>query len=76
MLIELLKDSEFFKSSHDLRKSDLKELANNFNLLEVPHFQSVYEYGDIADTFYMIVQGIVCIYVPNPKVKSWEFQRK
>ena len=61
MLIGLLKDSEFFKNTHDLRERDLKELANNFHLLEVPHFQSVYEYGDSADDFYMIVKGIVCI---------------
>ena len=76
LLIDMIKDNDFFKNRQELKTSDLRDLALNFQIQEIPQFQNVFEFDDIGDTFYMIIKGIVSVQVPNSKVANWDYYWK
>jgi hypothetical protein len=36
----------------------------------------VINYGDVGDTLYIILLGVVSIMIPNPTIVNWKIQRK
>ena len=72
----LIKDNKFFKDRGELTYQDIKDLAANFEFLEVEQYDDVVKYGDVGDLFYMIIKGSVSVQIPNPEIKKWDIFRK
>lgn len=65
ILEPMLRETEFIKNRKELTKADLIELAKSFKLLEIDAFENVFQYGDDAEYFYVIIQGVVSVQVRN-----------
>jgi hypothetical protein len=37
--------------------------------------ENVFEFGEFAENFYVIISGVVSVQIRNPKIKNWAEQR-
>jgi hypothetical protein len=42
-----------------------------FTLEKVKECKDVFGYGDIGNTFYVIIKGTCSVLIRNPKIKEW-----
>lgn len=64
-LADLLKQQKFFQEKNIQKQSDLVEIAQ---VLQLENFHSgslIFDYGDVGDKFYIILQGQVGIEIPE-----------
>ena len=54
--------------------NDIKELTGYLQFEHVPAFEKVMTYGEIGNTFYIIIQGLCSVQVPNPAIDEWKLQ--
>ena len=59
-----------------MTQNDYQKLCRSLCFLELDEFENVFEHGDKGDTFYIIIQGLVSVQLPNNNIKNWSFARK
>lgn len=59
------------KKHHKIKPSEFRELMQCFNLEKINEGQDLFHYGDIGNTFYVIIKGICSVMIRNPKIKEW-----
>jgi len=73
LLVPLIKTITFFKE-REIQDQDFTDLATCLNYECYKAGENVFEFGSYGDKFYIILQGTVGVYIPNPDVR--EFNRK
>ena len=53
----------------------MRELVNAIRFETKQEFENVFEHGDHGELFYIILQGIVLVRVPNPTIAQWKQER-
>ena len=71
LLIPFFKKVKFFNSNQDeqISNEDLKFISERVFFQFVNGGQTVFKYGDMGDTFYIILKGEVSVIVPKKKQK-------
>ena len=72
----LIKETQFMQNRKEMTQADFNELCRSLCFLELDEFENVFEYGEIGDTFYIIIQGVVSIQLRNNNIKNWAYARK
>lgn len=73
-MAEFFKEIKFFKE-RNIKDKDMNEMVAAFKLLNIEAGEDVIRYGENGNTFFVILQGIVSISIPNPKIKNWRLKR-
>ena len=69
----IIKDNKFFKSLKGLTDKYVKELAQSIEFVQFNKGEDIFEYGSQGDKFYVIMNGLVGVNIPNPRIKSWKY---
>ena len=73
-IIDTLKGLDYFKRQiGKLGHSEWKDLASSLEYTKVAKGTDVINYGEIGDKFYLVLSGFLGVYLPNPKVKEWNW---
>ena len=54
-----------------MKVEDIKELSNHLNFCELAQFSKVVSYGELGDTYYIIIKGVCTVQIPNPGIDDW-----
>ena len=78
ILFEVTKEISFFKRIKEERKNDdvHRECCRVMNLETAQKGSKVFEFGEIGDKFYIILEGKVGVFVPTKKIVNQEEQKK
>lgn len=66
----MLRDIQFFKERGDVKESDFAEIGQCLTYEYFKKGSAVFEWGSVGDKFYIILQGIVGVQVPNEGFKK------
>lgn len=72
-MIALLKSFEFFRNNRQLSYGDYRELAQLMTFKMFQKDSPVYMKGEIADNFYVVLNGSVSEQIKNPIIDDWEW---
>lgn len=72
-VIELLQGFEFFSKNKKLSYSEYRELALLMTYKEFSRDSFIYEQGQDAESFYVVLNGSVSEVEKNPKIESWDW---
>ena len=72
-VVAMLAHVDFFKNAKLLTAGELRELAQSMTCEEVEADEIVTEYGDKADKFYVILQGMVGVSIRNEVIDRWDW---
>ena len=75
LLMEVLREIEFFRSKPELTYGDLRELAQTFSYEVAEADQTLFKEGDPAEKFYLILEGSVSVVIKNQIIDQWEWAR-
>ena len=64
----LIKEIKFFKELPKLGENGLREIASLLKIESFAPLEDVIKYGEQGDKFYIILQGVVSVNVPNPSI--------
>jgi hypothetical protein len=53
----------------------MRELVRAIRFEAKQEFENVFEHGDHGELFYIILQGIVLVRIPNPTITHWKQER-
>lgn len=53
----------------------MRELVSAIRFETKQEFENVFEHGDHGELFYIILQGIVLVRIPNPTITHWKQER-
>lgn len=65
----LIKELKFFKT-RNIEGTDIFEVCLELKHLSLKKGEYVFKYGDIGDSFYIILSGLVSIRIPDWKAKA------
>ena len=69
-VVNLIKDLKFFKE-RNISDDVLHEITNVIKFEKFEPGQVIMNFGERGDKFYVIVQGLALVRIPNPQIKSW-----
>jgi signal-transduction protein with cAMP-binding, CBS, and nucleotidyltransferase domain len=69
-LIPMMRDIQFFKERGDVKEADFAEIGQCLTYEYFKNGNSVFEWGSVGDKFYIILQGVVSVQVPNEQYKK------
>lgn len=77
-LTDLLKKEKFFQQADrkNLSYMEMREIASHLTFRRVGGLENIVEYGDEANHFYIIIKGVVSIFIPNPEIADWSVKRR
>ena len=55
ILDPLIKETQFMQNRKEMTSTDFQELCRSLCYLELDEFENVFEYGEMGDTFYIII---------------------
>lgn len=74
LLSTIFANNKFFKSQKEqFEEKTINYLYRNLHLLKFKENQTVFDYGDVGELFYIIIEGEVIIKVPSPHVLEDDF---
>lgn len=73
-MVKFLSNLQFFRT-REVSAKVLFELVPLFQVQSAEAGEEVVRYGEKGDKFFIILQGSVEVFIPNPTIKSWRLQR-
>ena len=75
-LVTLVQEIKFFQErAAQIQESDLRDLTQSFQVVELSKGENVIKFGEAGDTFYTIIEGKISVQIPNPGMKHWHDHR-
>ena len=68
--MNLIKDLKFFKD-RNIADNDLQEITKVLSIERFAPGEVIMNYGEKGDKFYVIVQGLALVRIPNPNIRNW-----
>ena len=72
-VINLLKSFEFFQNNKKLSYVDYRDLAQMMTYQEFDPGSTIYDFSEVADKFYVLLNGQVIEEIKNPNIDQWEW---
>ena len=69
-VLNLIKDLKFFKD-RNIADNDLQEITKVLSIERFAPGEVIMNYGEKGDKFYVIVQGLALVRIPNPNIRNW-----
>lgn len=69
----MLQKIKFFKNHEKLTPVDLKEIAIVITYQEFEPGSTVMQVGEVADSFYVILDGTVSVQIRNEIIENWDW---
>ena len=70
---QLVRSNPFFKDKR-LTNEEFLDLAIVLTFMQVKGAENVLEYGEKGDEFFIIIQGVVSVKVPNNSIKDHQMK--
>ena len=74
-LLNIVMKNKFFVDRPNIKQEELRELVSCITLDQRQQFEDVFRYQDEGEHFYIILEGIVRVKIPNPTIKNWKLER-
>ena len=74
-LADLISQNKFF-AQKNIKREDMVELVNCFKFDVRNQGENVFDYGDKGEHFYIIIKGMVGVFIPNPAIANWKRENK
>lgn len=68
--------NQFFLDRPNIKQEELRELVSCATLDRRQQFENVFRCFDEGEHFYIILQGMVRVKIPNPTIKNWTLERQ
>jgi len=64
-----MSEHTFFKT-RNMKDQQIIDVLNCMDFLTMPEGQTVFDFGSVGDLYYMIIEGVVEIQIPNKDEKK------
>ena len=72
-IINLLKGFKFFQNNKKLSYCDYRDLAQMMTYKEYDKDAHIYDFDQVADSFYVVLNGQACELIQNPNIDNWQW---